>query len=315
MSDDVAIVACVGGGVIGRSWAVAFAAGGASVRIYDASPSSLRNAQSFATQAIADLRRFGLCEDAGEVSARLLFVDRLETAVADAGYVQESIAEDAALKADLFARIDEMSRPDAVLASSTSTIPASEFLGTLRGRSRCIVAHPINPPHLMPVVEICPAPFTAPETVTRTVRMMESIGREPVLLRKEVPGFLVNRLQLALIGEALHLIGEGYCSASDLDRAVRHSLGLRWALLGPLEAGHLNADGGYYDYMKKFEPAVKQLIADLRVDYDWNESHYQKISEELSSRTPSEEIPEKQAERDRALLALLRHLKGRSNRK
>lgn len=306
---DPGTVACIGSGVIGRSWAVAFAAGGATVNVQDVSRANLERAREFAGDALRQLGEYGLCEDPEAALARLRFLEDLAPAVAEARHVQESIAEDADAKRRLFARIARLAPADAVLASSTSTIPASGFLGTIDGRERCLVAHPINPPHLIPVVEVCPAPFTSPEAVSRTVELLKSIGREPVVLQREVRGFIVNRLQLALIGEALHLVGEGYCSAADLDRAVRHSLGLRWALLGPFEAGHLNADGGYYEYMKKFEPAVRELIGDLAVDYDWSEEDYRRISEELSRRVTVRAIPDRQTDRDRGLLSLLAHLR------
>lgn len=304
-------VACVGGGVIGRSWAVAFAAGGAAVRVYDVDGATLERARRFAGRSLRQLGDSGFCDDAGEALSRIRFLDSLEDAVAEADYIQESIGEDVAAKRRLFDDLARLAPAVAVLASSTSTIPASAFLAGVEGSDRCLVVHPINPPHLIPLVEVCPAPFTSAETVARVVELLSAIGREPVVLNREVRGFIVNRLQLALIGEALHLVGEGYCSAADLDRAVRHSLGLRWALLGPFEAGHLNADGGYYEYMKKFEPAVRELIADLKVDYKWSEKEYRRISLELSQAVGPEDIPQGQARRDSDFLALLGHLRRR----
>lgn len=298
-------IACVGAGVIGRSWAVAFAAGGANVRVFDPSKKVVDRARGFAVEALSKLEAYGRCDDADAALDRIRFFEVIETAVEDAYYVQESIAEDLTVKKQLFEQLDGCTPPSAILASSTSTIPASRFMSDLDGCGRCIVAHPVNPPHLIPAVEICPAPFTSQTTIERTTKLMESIGHVPIMLRKEIPGFLINRLQLALIGEALHLVSEGYCSASDLDRAVKYSLGLRWALLGPFEAGHLNADSGYYEYMKKFEPAIKQLIGQLQVDYDWSELDYRKIADELLSSVKVIDIPGKQAERDHRLLSLL----------
>ena len=298
-------IACIGAGVIGRSWAVAFAAGGANVRVFDPSKTVIDRARGFAAEALSRLRTFGRCDDPDAALDRIRFFDVLETAVAGTYYVQESIAENVADKEGLFEQLDGCAPSSAILASSSSTLPASSFMSNLDGCARCIVVHPVNPPHIIPAVEVCPAHFTSRTTIGRTVKLLESIGHVPVVLKKEIPGLLINRLQLALIGEALHLVSEGYCSASDLDRAVKYGLGLRWALLGPFEAGHLNADGGYYEYMNKFEPAVKQLIGQLQVDYDWSEADYRKIADELSSSVKVEDIPKKQAERDHRLLSLI----------
>jgi len=307
-------ICCVGAGVVGRSWAVAFAAGGRRVRVYDVHAPTLEQAQHFVRSALSDLHRIGLCDEPQRAFQRVSFHTDLAEAVSGAEYVQESIAEDAALKAELFARLDALCGAEAVLASSTSTIPASEFTHELTGAHRCLVAHPINPPHLIPVVELCPSPATSEATVAKARAILEAAKREPIVVTRELPGFVINRLQLALIGEALHLVGEGYCSATDLDRALRYSLGLRWALFGPFEAGHLNADTGYADYMQKFQGPMKALIGDLKVDYGWDEALLETINAELSKRTPADSIPAGQRDRDQLLMALIRFLRETRDR-
>ncbi len=130
-----------------------------------------------------------------------------------------------------------------MLASSTSAIPASRFTEGLAGRARCLVAHPVNPPHLVPIVELCGAPWTAPATIARAERVFASVGQVPIVVRRELDGFVLNRLQGALLSEAMRLVGEGYVSADDLDKTVRDGLGLRWSFLGPMATIELNAPG------------------------------------------------------------------------
>ena len=159
--------------------------------------------------------------------ARIHPAATLEDAVRDAEHVQENGPENLADKKALFAVLDKAARPDAVLASSTSGIPASSFTKRLAGRARCLVAHPVNPPYLVPLVELCPAPWTAPETVVRTRALMLRAGQAPVTVNKEIAGFALNRLQGALLAEAFRLLADGVISPADLDAIVKHGLGLR----------------------------------------------------------------------------------------
>jgi L-gulonate 3-dehydrogenase len=145
--------------------------------------------------------------------------------------------------------------------SSTSAIVASRFTETLRGRARCLVGHPVNPPHLIPLVELCGAPWTSPAAIERARRVYREIGQVPVTINKEINGFVLNRLQGALLAEAFRLVGEGFISAEDLDHTVKDGLGLRWSFLGPFETIELNAPGGIPDYCARYTGFYKELAA------------------------------------------------------
>ncbi len=301
-------VACIGVGNVGRSWAVVFARAGRRVLLWDPAPAALAAATAAIEVSFADLHAAGLLDDPG-ASRRLIGVaPSLEAALESAEYVQESAIEVLSVKQALFARMDALAPADAVIASSTSAIPGSAFLADIPGRARCLVAHPVNPPHLIPLVEICPAPWTAPESVARTRALMEAVGQAPVVLEKEAPGFLLNRLQWALLGEAMHLVGEGYCTAEDVDRVLTQGLALRWAFIGPFEVGHLNAAAGLAGYFGGLAEAMSRVQGSLRTDYPPNEDLVAKLHAEMAARHPVETLPSRQAWRDRRIMGLRRHL-------
>ena len=158
----------------------------------------------------------------------------------------------------MFAALDALAPAAAVLASSTSAIPASQFTEALAGRARCLVAHPVNPPHLVPVVELCGAPWTAAATIERARAVMTEVGQVPIVVRRELDGFILNRLQGALLSEAMRLVGEGYVSPEDLDKTVAHGLGLRWSFMGPFATIELNAPGGVADYCARYSGILSQ---------------------------------------------------------
>src|SRR5258707_8334799 len=256
MTDRIAVV---GAGLIGRAWSMVFARAGRAVSLYDVDRTALPAALTTIKGNLADLAANGLIDDPEAVVERIVPTESLDEALRGAAYVQENGPEDLAVKRALFRALDAGAAPDAVLASSSSALPASLFTEDLEGRARCLVAHPVNPPYLVPLVELSPAPWTAPETVARTRGLMEAVGQVPVSLNKEIPGFLLNRLQGALLGEAFRLVEEGYCSMADIDRTVKDGLGLRGSFMGPFETIDLNAPGGIADYIRRYGPAYHEM--------------------------------------------------------
>jgi 3-hydroxyacyl-CoA dehydrogenase len=190
-------------------------------------------------------------------------VGDVRAAVAGAEYVQESGPEQLQAKHALFAQLDASAPPTAILASSTSAIDMSAIADGLRGAHRCIVAHPVNPPHVVPAVEVSGGRLTAPETVQRTVALLRAVGQTPIVLARYTPGFLVNRLQMAMLREALFLLDSGVATADDIDAAVRDGLGLRWALLGPFGVANTNADGGVREYLTRYRTSIEGLMRHL----------------------------------------------------
>ena len=303
-------VACIGAGNVGRSWAMVFARAGIEVALYDVDARSLRqHTMQLIETSLADQEKAGLIGDAAATAARITAWDDLEAAASGADYVQESVFEDAALKREIFARLDGCTREDCILASSTSAIPGSEFMPGLRVPDRALVVHPVNPPHLIPLVELCRAPTTAESTLIRTKAFMEELGQVPIVVQREIPGFILNRLQFALVGELMHLVSEGYCSAEDADKAVKHGLALRWAFIGPTEVAHLNASEGFLGFVDGLGDMMKSLARDAKVDYDWSREDASKIHEALTATMPVESIDQFQRWRDRRIMRLREHLR------
>jgi len=255
-------VAIVGAGLIGRAWSLVFARAGWQVRITDPD-GTVRERLPGRLAADAELMvRHGLCTSVDDVVGRIDVTGDLGDALADAVLVQENGPEDADVKRALFAELDTLAPPGAILASSTSAIVASRFTEELAGRARCLVAHPVNPPHLVPLVELCGAPWTAPDVLERAHALYASVGQVPIVVRKEIEGFVLNRLQGALLAESFRLVADGVVSPADLDRTIADGLGLRWSFMGPFETIELNAPEGIADYCGRYCAFYARLADD-----------------------------------------------------
>jgi len=300
-------IAVIGAGLIGRAWAVVFARAGHPVTLWDADTGVIPKALGLIGQALEEARSFGLIdEDPQIIGARISAARTLVEAVKDADYVQENTAERVDVKRRVYAQLDAAAKPDCVLASSTSTIPASVFSEGLEGRHRCIVAHPVNPPHVVPIVELSPAPWTSAEVLARARALHEQAGQVPITVKKEVQGFILNRLQAALLMEAWRLVGEGYVSVEDLDKTIKDGLGLRWSFMGPFETIDLNAPGGVRDYAARYGRVLYEQVASVRHKL-WDDALISKIEAERRRLMPQDEHAEREAWRDRRLMALIAH--------
>jgi len=291
-------IALIGAGVVGSSWALVFARAGQRATVYDPDAGSLARVIDFIRASLNGH------PETDAILGRVTMTSCLEEALRGAGYVQESAPERLEIKQPLYRELDRLASPDAILASSTSGFPASSFTGPLAHRERCLVVHPINPPHLIPLVEIVPAPWTAPEVVTRAAALMRAVGQSPVMLKREIPGFLVNRLQSAILGEAFRLIEDGICDADDVDRAVSDGLGRRWAFLGPFETIDLNAQGGIADYCQKLGPMYLDLAKDQADPRPWTAELVSTIEQQLRTRTPADTLGDRRVWRDVQLARL-----------
>lgn len=303
-------IAVIGAGLIGRAWSIVFSRAGFDVALWDPVPAALPAALEFIGARLPELFAAGLVREKPEkILPRIRPVATLEEAVATAAYVQENGPERVDAKKELFARLDAAARPEAILASSTSGIPASAFTADLAGRARCLVAHPVNPPYLTPLVEICPAPWTAPETVARAREIMLQAGQVPATINHEMDGFALNRLQGALLAEAFRLIDDGAISPEDLDALIKHGLGLRWSFMGPLETIDLNAPGGLADYCDRYGPLYAKMQQQM-TPRDWTPSLVGKLQNAQRATLPMDRQAARQAWRDRRLMALLAHKAG-----
>lgn len=300
-------VAIVGAGLVGRAWAIVFARAGCPVALHDRDGAAIEAGLHAIETALADLDAHGLlAASPREVRARITASPALEPAIRAAAYVQESVLETLEAKREVFAQLDRFAPPECILASSTSYIPASAFTAALPGRARCLVAHPVNPPHVVPVVELCPAPWTDPDVLERARRLHESVRQVPVIVRREIPGFILNRLQAALVCEALRLFEDGYASAEDIDKTVRDGLGLRWSFMGPLETIDLNAPGGVVDYAARYARTMVEMDR-AQAPREWDAAALARLEAERRARLPADRLAERAAWRDRRLMALAAH--------
>jgi 3-hydroxyacyl-CoA dehydrogenase len=300
-------IGIVGAGLIGRAWAMVFARAGHPVKMWDADPAAVPKALGLIGEALEQLKEFGLLAEApATVRARVSAAATLQDCVKEADYVQENVAERVDVKRRLYADMDAAAPPHCVLASSTSSIPTSVFSESVPGRQRCIVAHPVNPPHVVPLVEISPAPWTAPDVVKRTRELQEKVGQVPILVNKEIQGFILNRLQAALTFEAWRLVDEGYVSVEDADKCLKDGLGLRWSFMGPFETGDLNAPGGISDYAARYGGVMYEMIKDVRYK-PMSASLIGRVEAEQRKVMPQERHAEREAWRDRRLMALIAH--------
>lgn len=303
----MASVAIIGAGLIGRSWAIVFARAGWQVRVTDPEPQTLENASRLIREGLEELAVHGLVTDPALAAERVAIVQSLADAVSGVDVVQENGPELVDTKRAIFAELDRLCPEHAILASSTSAIVASRFTEELPGRARCLVAHPVNPPHLLPLVELCAAPWTAPQTIERARRIYESIEQVPITVKREVEGFVLNRLQGALLAEAFRLVGEGVVSPQDLDKTLKDGLGLRWSFIGPFETIELNAPGGIADYCKRYTGFYRSLSADPAKPDVWDEENVSRILDAWGAMPSADTLAHRSAWRDKRLAALKAH--------
>ena len=298
-------VAIVGAGSIGTSWAIVFARGGHAVSMHDPDQARLAAAPEEITHRLATLEAAGLLEQPGrDIAARVTMHDQLTPALVGAVHVQECAPERLELKRELFASLDALAEPGAVLASSSSALTISETACDLPGCSRCLVAHPANPPHLLPVVELVPAPFTDPRATGRTFELLKAAGMSPVHVRHELEGFVYNRLQGAVLREAYCLVRDGVITVDDLDRVMREGLGRRWAVIGPFETTDLNTRGGIAVHAKRMGPAYARMGAERgQHDPPWDDELIAAVTAQRRAQLPLSKWEERVDWRDRALIA------------
>jgi 3-hydroxypropionate dehydrogenase (NADP+) len=252
MQHNIKEVACVGCGLIGQGWATLFAAKGYGVMVQDQSEDRLQIAVEQIDLNLKFLEDRGRIRkgSAGEASKRIRTTMDLAEAVKNADYVQESVPDDYAAKKSVFKKMDAAAASDTILASSSSGLLMSEIQKVVMRPQRCVLVHPFLPVHLLPLVEIVGGKQTAPQTVEITYNLMERLGKSPVRLKKEVSGYIVNRLQAAVLREAIDLVATGVASAEDVDRAFCTGMGMRDPFIGPFLRAHLAGGGieGFVEY-------------------------------------------------------------------
>ncbi|KAH8299528.1 hypothetical protein KR044_002364 [Drosophila immigrans] len=302
-------IGIVGSGLIGRAWAMLFAAAGYRVQLYDILESQVEAALVEIQKELHNLGAKGTLR--GQLSPEAQFelisgCTELKQLVENALHIQECVPEQLELKRGLYAQLDGLLEPHTVVASSTSTFMPSLYTEGLKQRAQMLVAHPLNPPYFIPLVELVPAPWTQKEAVESTRQLMLTLGQRPVVLNREIQGFATNRIQYAILNEVWRLVGDGVISVADADRVLSDGLGLRYALMGSLETAHLNAPGGVADYFQRFGGEIAAVSAsygptpDMRNDTET----LAEIARQCEKLVPLAALQQRRATRDEFLTRL-----------
>ncbi len=313
MARSINKVAIIGTGVIGASWAALFLAKGLEVAATDIAPDAEASLKHFIEAAWPALKRLGLAPNGSQ--SRLTFTADMSAAVKDADLVQENGPERIDFKQKLYGQLDELLPPDVIIASSSSGLTMSEIqAGCAHHPERCVIGHPFNPPHLVPLVEIVGGAKTSEDTIQRASEFYTALGKRVVRLHKEVPGHIANRLQAALAREVYHLVSEGVVSAADVDTALCWGPGLRWGIMGQLMLNHLGGgEGGIEHFFHQFTGPMTawwKVLGNPEMTPEVQKKLIDSVHAEVGSRS----IAELAAERDEVLLGLI-ELRLRTERK
>jgi 3-hydroxyacyl-CoA dehydrogenase len=305
MSADKPIrrIAIVGTGVIGASWAALFLAHGREVIATDPAPNAEENLRAYIDNAWPALEQMGLSSDASK--KRLSFTTKLSDALEGVDLVQENGPERPDFKIKLFADMDALTPETTILASSSSGIPIGVSQSSCKHPERCVIGHPFNPPHLIPLVEVVGSEKTSSATIERAIAFYASIGKRPIHVRKEVVGHVANRLQAALYREVVYLIEQDVLSVSDADAAVSWGPGLRWGVMGPNLLFHLaGGEGGIHHFMEHLAGPMTTWWKDLG-NPEFTPDLKEKIVQGVLAEAGNQSIDELAGERDKLLLGLL----------
>ena len=301
-------IGVIGGGLIGASWAAIFSKSGFNVFVYDPFPNVFATYKLRVTSFLEELKSIDETINVEESLNRIIENVTIEDLCSNVEYIQESAPEILSVKQELFAKLDNLAPEEVVIGSSSSAMPISSITQNLKGQHRCIITHPANPPHLIPCVEICPGENTSKKTIEKTKEIFTASGASIVNVKKEIDGFILNRLQGALLNEAMRLYSDGYASSDEIDATIRDGLGLRWAFMGPFETIDLNAPGGIKDYISRYGPIFVEMAKNQTKIPDWSEEAGEKLELERRKILGHDEL-EGRAKKRNQLLKSLRKVK------
>ncbi|XP_050442280.1 lambda-crystallin homolog [Adelges cooleyi] len=299
-------IGIIGSGLIGQSWAMLFASVRYNVVIYDVDYEQVKNAHNKIKNELEIMEKNGTLRGnigAEQQIALIKGVSTLEEVLKDAIFVQECIPEVLSLKQELYGLIDKIICPQTIISSSTSTFLPSHLSEKMEHRNQVIVAHPVNPPYFVPLVEIVPSEWTESWIVQKTRSIMEEIKQSPVTLSKEVPGFALNRIQYAILNECWHLVNDGILNVQDVDTVMSEGLGMRYAFLGPLETTHLNAEG-FTNYTERYANSMHGVCQHFKAPPKFEGPLVKVIADQLNSKTPLEDLQKRRLWRDQSLTKL-----------
>ena len=304
MENPIQRIAIVGTGVIGASWAALFLARGFDVVATDPAPNAETNLRHFVDAAWPELKALGLSSKAS--IERLKFTNDMKNAVSGVDFVQENGPERPDFKIKLFADLDDATPAESIIASSSSGLTMSTIQSGCRRPERCVIGHPFNPPHVVPLVEVVGGTKTSPETIRRTIAFYRSIGKKPIHVRKEVVGHVANRLQAALYREIVHLIAQEVLDVADADVAVCWGPGLRWGVMGPNLLFHLGGgEGGIKHFMEHLSGPLATWWKDLGTLTDFSPEVKKTIVDGVLREAGDRSVERLEKERNEVLLGLL----------
>ncbi|XP_018016472.1 lambda-crystallin isoform X4 [Hyalella azteca] len=303
--DNKRKVGIVGSGLIGGSWAMLFTAAGFKVYMYDIDDKLVADALKDIQRQLQNLEKIGMLRGSDAADVQFSGISggtSLEECVRGSVYVQECVPEQLSLKRKVFEQLDAVLDDATIVASSTSTMVPSTFMSGLKHAQNCLVSHPVNPPYFVPAVEIVPSPWTSEAVVSKTEDIMTEIGQEPIVFKKEHPGFGLNRIQYSILNECYHLIKDGVLSADGVDKLMKFGLGPRYAWMGPLETAVLNAEG-MRSYLERYSHIMHSVSADLKGPADWSLPAAEPIIQQLDQLFPLDKLKERRQWRDERLIA------------
>ena len=297
-----------GAGLIGASWAIGFANAGFNCLVYDSNEESIINFKKTSDQLLLDLKTLDPKIDVKKIKSNITLNCTINEICKDAILIQESIIEELEAKKKIFKELDKLSSKQTILASSSSYLLISKISELVEHKHRCINAHPALPPHVVPFVEVVGSDYTSNEIVQEAIKLYKKASYATIVVNKETEGFVLNRLQGALLNEAVRLHEGGYASMEDIDIALKHALGIRWAFMGPFEIMDLNAPEGIKDSFTRYKNGIQNLAKVQNRVPDYSEEYLNKLDKEQRQRLAYQDRPDRIKKRNK-MIALIRKLK------
>ena len=297
-----------GAGLIGASWAIGFANAGFNCLVYDSNEESIRNFEKTSDQLLLDLKILDPKIDIKKIKSNITINCTINEICKDVILIQESIIEDLDTKQKIFKELDKLSSKNTILASSSSYLLISKISELVEHKHRCINAHPALPPHVVPFVEVVGSDYTSNEIVQEAIKLYKKANYAAIVVNKETEGFVLNRLQGALLNEAVRLHEGGYASMEDIDIALKHALGIRWAFMGPFEIMDLNAPEGIKDSFSRYKSGIQNLAREQNSVPEYSEEYLYKLENEQRKRLSYSERSNRIEKRNK-MIALIRKLK------
>ena len=297
-----------GAGLIGASWAIGFANAGYIPYVYDSSPNSVDNFNKYFDDLLKDLKIIDPNINEDKIRNNIKLNCTIDQICENAVLIQESIVEDLKVKQDVYKELDRLTSKETILASSSSYLVISEISEFVEHKNRCINAHPALPPHVVPFVEVVGSQDTSEEIIKKALTIYKKANYAAILVKKETEGFVLNRLQGALLNEAVRLHEGGFASMEDIDIALKHALGIRWAFMGPFEIMDLNAPKGIKDSFTRYRSGIQNMAKQQNTVPAYSDEYLEKLDKEQRQRLAYQDRPDRIKKRNQ-MIALIRKLK------